>query len=84
MVSLFPFVRRRDVKEFLCQFPTFLGELPSPAWSFPGAGSVPVDSVGVSPAFEFDHAAPQALWCVAASQHRCRRRQAFLRDRLLD
>lgn len=84
MVSLLPFVWCGDVEEFLCQFPAFLGELPSPAWSVSGADSVSVDSVGVSFAFEFDHAASQALWSVTASQHRCHCCQSFLCDRLLD
>ena len=54
---LLPFVRCCEVEEFLHVFPAFFGELPSPAWSFSGAYSVPVDAVDVSFAFEFDHAA---------------------------
>ena len=54
---LFPFVRCCEVEEFLHVFLAFFGECPSPAWSFPGAESVPVDAVGVSCSFEFDHAA---------------------------
>lgn len=55
--SLFPFAWCRGVQEFLCQFLAFLGELPSPAWSFVAAGAVSVDAVCVSCSFEFDHAA---------------------------
>ena len=54
---LLPFVRCCEVEEFLHVFLAFFGELPSPAWSFSGAYSVPVDAVNVSFAFEFDHAA---------------------------
>nr|UVX87032.1 MAG: hypothetical protein [Bacteriophage sp.] len=64
---LFPFVLCCGVEEFLCEFLAFFGELPSPAWSFSGAGAVSVDAVGVSVAFEFDHAASQALWGVVAA-----------------
>lgn len=54
---LLPFVRCCEVKEFLHVILSFFGECPSPAWSFSGACSVPVDTVGVSCSFEFDHAA---------------------------
>jgi hypothetical protein len=71
MVFLFPFVWAVVIEEFLCEFLAFLGELPSPAWAFSGAGSVPVDAVGVSFAFEFDHAASQALRRIVETQRRC-------------
>lgn len=64
---LFPFVLCCGVEEFLCEFLAFFGKLPSPAWAFPPAGSVSVDAVGVSGAFEFDHAASEALWSVVAA-----------------
>lgn len=64
---LFPFVWCCGVEEFLREFLAFFGELPSPAWSFPGADAVPVDAVGVAVSFEFDHAASQALWSVVAA-----------------
>ena len=64
---LFPFVWCCGVEEFLCEFLAFFGELPSPAWSFPSAGAVSVDAVGVSGSFEFDHAASEALWSVVAA-----------------
>lgn len=68
MVSLFPFVWCGEGEEFPCESLAFLGELPSPAGAFSGADAVPVDAAGVSVAFEFDHAASQALWRVMASQ----------------
>lgn len=84
MVSLFPFVRCRGVKEFLCQFLAFFGELPSPAGAVPGADSVPVYAAGVSVTFEFDHAASQALWRIAAAECRGYCRQVLLGDWSLD
>lgn len=66
-----PFVRCREVEEFLHVFPAFFGERPPPAWSFPIAYSVPVDAVGVSGSFEFDHAASQALRSVVVAENRC-------------
>lgn len=68
--SLVPFVRCCGGEEFLHAFPAFFGECPSPAWSFPDACSVPVDAVGVSGSFEFDHAASQALRRVEVAERR--------------
>lgn len=84
MVFSFPFVLDVGVEEFLCEFLAFFGELPSPAGAFSGADAVPVDSVGVSFAFEFDQAASQALWRVTASERLGYCRQVFLGDGFLD
>lgn len=83
MVFSFPFVLGVGVEEFLREFLAFLGELPSPAGTFSGAGSVSVDAVGVSFAFEFYYAASQALWSVGASDRQGRCGQTFLCDRFL-
>ena len=66
---LFPFVWCRGVEEFLYKFLAFLGESPSPAWSFPFTDAVSVYTADVSCSFEFNHAAPQALWRVAIAEH---------------
>ena len=84
MVGSFPFVWCRGVEEFLHGFLAFFGECPSPAWSFSGAESVPVDAVGVSLSFEFDHAASQALGRVSVSEVFCYLRQLFLGDWFFD
>lgn len=51
MVGSFPFGRCCGVEDFLHEFLSFLGELPSPAWSFSFAGAVSVYSVDVSRSF---------------------------------
>lgn len=83
MVFLFPSVWVVGVEEFLHEFLAFFGECPSPAGAFSGADAVPVDAVGVSVAFEFDHAASQALWRVVEAQYRCHCCQLFLGDWIL-
>lgn len=80
MVVSFPFAWRRGVEEFLCQFLAFLCELPAPAWTFPDADSVPVDAVCVSVAFEFHHAASQALRRVMEAERLGHCRQVLLCD----
>lgn len=80
MVVSFPFVWCRGVKDFPYEFLSFFGELPSPAWSFSCADAVPVDAARVSRAFEFDHAASQALGRVLVSEAFRYLRQLFLCD----
>lgn len=84
MMFLFPFVLRCAVKDCFHEVLAFFGELPSPAWAFPGADAVSVDAVDVSCPFQFDRAASQALGRVPVSEVFRYSRQLFLCDWFFD